>query len=123
MLSALTVGVWFSIICTINESTLLGFGKPYYAAVGNGLKLAWLVVGIVMSIGTYGVAGAIIIVLTSDAWRYVPILIGQRREHFSFVSQDIMITMIFLGLIAAGEWARWSLGLGTSFSALLPLLQ
>ena len=118
MLSALTIGVWFSIVCTINESTLLGLGKPHYAAIANGLKLVWLVAGIATAVPTFGIVGVVIVVLLSDAWRYIPIFIGQRREHLSFGSQDVIITMAFLALIVVGEWARWFLGFGTSFSGL-----
>ena len=122
MLSALTVGVWFSIICTINESTLLGFGKPYYAAFANSLKFGWLLVGIPIGVVTYGIIGAVVVVLTSDVWRYVPILIGQHRERFSFGKQDAIITVGFFVIVAFGEWLRWSMGFGTSFSAIWPPL-
>jgi O-antigen/teichoic acid export membrane protein len=122
MLAALTLGVWFSIICTINESTLLGFGKPQYGVFANGLKLVWLVVGIPTCVVTYGVAGVIIVVLLSDAWRYPAIFIGQHRERFSFVWQDAMITGVFFALIASGEWLRWSMGFQTSFGAIWPTI-
>jgi O-antigen/teichoic acid export membrane protein len=123
MLAALLINVWFSIVSTINESTLLGFGKPHYAVFANGLKLAWLVVGIPTCVVTYGVAGVIIVLLLSDVWRYIPILVGQRREKFSFARQDILITCAFFCLIAGGEWLRWSMGFQTSFDAFWFLVQ
>lgn len=123
MLAALTIGVWFSIVCTVNESTLLGFGRPQYGAFANGLKLIWLVIGIPSCVVTYGMAGVIIVLLLSDAWRYIPIFVGQRKESFSFACQDMVFTCLFFCLITGGEWLRFSMGFGTSFGAIWSSLQ
>jgi O-antigen/teichoic acid export membrane protein len=120
MLSALTIGVWFSIVCTINESVLLGFGKPHYAAYSNAVKFAWLVIGMPICAEAYGVVGVVFIFLLSDVWRYFPTLVGQCRERFSFVMQDAIISLGFIVLVAFGEWLRWSMGFATSFDAIWP---
>jgi O-antigen/teichoic acid export membrane protein len=119
MLPLLLLGAWFSMISNLNESTLLGFGKPSYSAVANGLKFAWLLVGFPLGFAQFGVLGVIVIVATGDLWRYVPILIGQARERFSFAGQDLIATLVMFGLVGVCEWLRWSLGLGTSFDGLL----
>ena len=42
MLPVLIIGSWLSILATIDESTLLGLGKPSYGAISNGRKLVRL---------------------------------------------------------------------------------
>lgn len=118
MLPILFLGVWFSIISNVNESTLLGFGKPLYSALGNCFKFGWLLVGLPIGFVHFGTLGAIVVVATSDLWRYIPILVGQIREHFSFAGQDLIATFFMFCLVCLGEWLRWRLGFGTSFDAL-----
>jgi O-antigen/teichoic acid export membrane protein len=118
MLPILFIGVWFSMISSLNESTLLGFGKPLYGAVANGCKFAWLLVGLPVGFAQFGTVGAIFVVAAADLWRYVPTLAGQIREHFSFAGQDLVATLAMLTLVGMCEWLRWNLGFGTSFDAL-----
>ena len=115
MLPIMTIGLWASILCNINETTLVGFGKPQYSAIANSIKLAYLVVALPLSFANYGVLGAVVVVAASDVPRYFPILIGQIRERFSFGFQDLCFTVIMFVLIAIGEWLRWLAGFGTSF--------
>ncbi len=110
MVPLLVVGVWFSTMSNLNESILLGFGKPSYGAVANGLKLGWLLVGLPLGIATFGPFGAVIVVALSDLFRYVPIFVGQVRARFSFGFQDLSATLSFFALIGVWEWLRWSIG-------------
>jgi O-antigen/teichoic acid export membrane protein len=121
MLPVLIGGTWCSLICSLNESTLLGFGKPLYGAVGNTLKLIYLLICVPLSFAKYGILGAVIFVGFSDSCRYIPIFIGQYRERFSFGLQDLSATFALFGLMGAWEWLRWTSGFGTSFDALLTL--
>src|ERR1700688_250341 len=41
MLTVLFLGTCFSMISSLNESTLLGFGNPLYSAVANAFKFSW----------------------------------------------------------------------------------
>jgi O-antigen/teichoic acid export membrane protein len=118
MLPIMTIGLWASILCNINETTLVSFGKPQYSAIANSIKLAYLVVALPLSFTNYGVLGAVVVVAASDVLRYLPILIGQIRERFSFGFQDLCFTVIMFMLIAFGEWLRWLAGFGTSFADL-----
>lgn len=119
MLPILFLGAWFAMISNLNESTLMGFGKPLYSAAANGFKFAWLLFGLPLAFAHFGVLGAVVVVAASDLWRYIPTLIGQRREHFSFAGQDIVATLAMFAFVCLFEWLRWSLGFGTSFDALL----
>jgi O-antigen/teichoic acid export membrane protein len=115
MLSVLILGVWGSILSSINEFTLLGFGKPNFGAIGNTFKFGFLVIGLIASVRTYGVPGGVIVVAFADLFRYLPVYVGQRREQFSFAKQDLLVTIAFIGLIGFWEYLRHTLGLGTSF--------
>jgi O-antigen/teichoic acid export membrane protein len=118
MLPALIVGSWFSILAYINESTLLGLGKSSYSAMGNGLKFAFLLIGLPLSFEVYGFIGCILVVILADLFRYIPTYMGQRREHFSFGRQDLLITLAVFVLIGFWGWMRWILGFGTCLDSL-----
>jgi O-antigen/teichoic acid export membrane protein len=118
MLPVLIVGSWFSILTGLNESTLLGFGKPSYGAFANSLKLLILIIGLGLGVKTYGLVLGVVVVALADTCRYIPFLIGQRREHFSFVMQDMLFTIGMFSLVGLWEWLRWVAGFGTSFASL-----
>jgi O-antigen/teichoic acid export membrane protein len=114
MLPVLVLGAWFSILAYLNESTLLGLGKPSYTAISNALKFVFLLISLPIGFRFYNLTGCIAVVVLADAFRYIPISIGQRREEFSFGAQDLLFTLgvvLFTGLL---EWSRWTCGFGTS---------
>ena len=94
MLPLMSIGIWFSIICSLNETTLLGFGQPQYGAIANSLKLAYLCIFLPLGFNEYGTLGAVVVISLSDWSRYIPILLGQKRERFSFGLQDLVITLV-----------------------------
>jgi len=122
MLPILILGAWFSTMCSLNESMLLGLGKPLYSAAGNFVKLVWLLVGLPFAYLRFGVAGALVVVAVSDFWRYIPVLIGQIRERFSFGMQDLFATLSMFGFVGLWEWLRISIGFSDSFGNLAHLL-
>lgn len=102
MLPLLSLGVWFTVLCTLSESVLLGIGRPAYGAAANGAKLAWLCIALPLGVAWYGLTGAIVALVAGDAARYVPLLYYKMREGLSFLRQDILITL--LGLAAFLLW-------------------
>jgi O-antigen/teichoic acid export membrane protein len=118
MLPVLIIGSWFSILANINESTLLGLGKPSYSAISNSLKFGFLIFGLPFGVHSNGVLGGVMVVSLSDLSRYVPIFIGQRRERFSFGMQDLLVTLAMFLLVGFWQWLRWALGFGTSLESL-----
>jgi O-antigen/teichoic acid export membrane protein len=118
MLPVLIIGSWFSILAYLNEYTLLGLGKPSYSAASNAAKFIFLLVGLPIGLKLYGLIGCILVVILADLVRYIPVFLGQRREHFSFGLQDLSFTLVVFLLIGLWEWLRWSSGFGTSFHSL-----
>jgi O-antigen/teichoic acid export membrane protein len=118
MLPVLFTGSWFSIMANLNEATLLGLGKPSYTAISYSSKFVFLLVGLPLGVKSYGLLGGITVVVLADLCRYIPVLIGQRRERFSFGMQDLLITFAGIAMIGLWEWLRWISGFGTSFDSL-----
>jgi O-antigen/teichoic acid export membrane protein len=116
MVCILTIGLWFSILSTFSEATLLGFGKSSYGAFANCLKFVWLLISLPFCMLNYGLPGVVFAVALSDLCRYVPLLVGQRREQFSFLRQDVALTLFMLVMFGFLEWLRFVFGFGTSFA-------
>jgi O-antigen/teichoic acid export membrane protein len=115
MLPIMALGVWFSILCNVNESVLFGFGRPQYAAIGNMVKFGWLLIGLPIGYTSFGFFGIIVVVAVSDFFRYFPLFIGQMRARFSFGVQDIVTSLVMFGLFGVFVWLRWYLGFGVAF--------
>ena len=119
MLSLMLIGRWFAMICLINDSTLIGFGKPIYSPFSFGLKFGMLLIGLPLVFLKYGIVGALIYVAITEIFRYVPILIGQMREGFAFVTQDLAMTLLMFLLVGLWQWLRLVFGLDTTFGSML----
>lgn len=117
MLPLLTLGSWFSMLATTNESTLLGLGVPSYTAIANSVRFILLVIGLPLSLKFSGLHGGIVTLVLIEACRYAPAFIGQRRQRFSFGAQDLAITLAMFAMIGLWELLRWACGLGTSFDS------
>ena len=120
MLPTLSIGVWFAIISTINESVLLGIGKPAYGATANVIKFAWLLVGVPVAVHQHGIAGAVVVIAAAELVRYVPLFVAQRRERLSFARQDAAMTLVMLGLTVLFREAFFAVGLTGDVASLLP---
>jgi O-antigen/teichoic acid export membrane protein len=118
MLPVLVIGSWFSILASVNESTLLGLGKPSYGAISNSSKFIFLLIGLPLGVNIYGLLGGVAMFAIADLIRYFPILAGQIRERFSFGVQDLLLTLAVFLLVVLWEWVRWASGFGTSFDTL-----
>jgi O-antigen/teichoic acid export membrane protein len=75
ILPLLTLRSWFSILANINEATLLGLGKPSYAAISNGLKFVFLPIGLPAGVASYGLFGAVVGIALVDLVKYLLILV------------------------------------------------
>jgi hypothetical protein len=78
----------------------------------------FLLIGLPVMVKVFGLLGGVAVVALADLCRYVPILIGQKRERFSFGMQDLFLTTAVFLTIGLLEWLRWVSGFGTSFDTL-----
>jgi O-antigen/teichoic acid export membrane protein len=123
MLPVLAVGVWFSALCTLSESVLLGMGRPSYGAIANVIKFVWLLIGLPLAIAFYGVAGAVGVMAASEFVRYLPLLHSQKVEQISFLKQDILITIAMFAMVIVWRALFWSLGISGGVESLWGLDQ
>lgn len=115
MLPILSIGVWFTILSSVNEWTIIGIGKAEYGSAAYGLKFVWILIALPFATMRFGLLGAVIAIALSDLFRYFPILFGQVRSQLSFAGQDSTLTLAFFVLIILWECLRIGLGFGSSF--------
>lgn len=120
MLPALSVGVWFAILSTINESVLLGIGKPAYGASANLSKFGWMLIGLPIAVSFHGIAGAVVVMASAEVIRYVPLWWAQKREHLSFARQDAAMTVVMLCFAVGFREILWLIGLTGNIASMLP---
>lgn len=120
MLPTLSIGVWFAILSTINESVLLGIGKPVYGASANVSKFAWLLIGLPIAVHFHGIAGAVVVIAAAELVRYVPLWVAQKRERLSFARQDAAMTLAMLGMTVGARELLWLVGITGDVASLLP---
>ena len=119
MLPVLLLGAWVTVLVNLNESTLLGLGRPSFSALSNASKFVFIMIGMLLSIPHYGVLGGVVVVAASDLCRYAAILVGQLRERMSFGRQDLLASAAVIALISMWEWLRELVGLGNSFEPIV----
>jgi O-antigen/teichoic acid export membrane protein len=118
MLPVLFTGSWFAVLSNLNESSLLGFGKPLYSALANSAKLAVLVIGLPLALRSHGVLGAVCVASLAEVGRYCAVAVGSRREQFSFLLQDLSATVVMLGLVALVDLGKAEFGIQTLYDSL-----
>lgn len=96
MLAILLAGSWFAVLATLADAMILGVGAPSGVALGNAVKLVWIVVTLPLSLHYGGVLMAMVALAASDALRYGALVLGKRRHGLSFVRQDIAFTALFV---------------------------
>ena len=118
ILPVLLLGVWLAILCVVNDSILLGTGKPAYTTGANAAKLATLVIGIPIAFHYWGLLGAVLVLNVGEAVRYVTLWWFGRRKHLGFGRDDLALTILFLITVA---FARQLLSLAGATGDLLSL--
>ena len=123
MLPLMLLGVWVAVLCTVNDSVLLGTAKPAYPAIANAAKLATFVIGVPIAFHYNGLLAALIVLNVGEVVRYVVLWFFSRRQHLAFGRDDLALTILFIiGVLAARE-LFWLVGLTGDLNALFPVLQ
>jgi O-antigen/teichoic acid export membrane protein len=119
MLPILAVGIWPRLLSNTNEPVLFAIGKPQYTAAANFSRFLSTAVGIWAGYSILGLPGAIIGVALNDLVYYVIINYGLKRESFSGIYQDVLATVLMLGILGLLLVIRYSLGFGTPLDGML----
>ena len=117
----LLLGVWLSILSAVNDSVLLGMGKPAYTTAANAAKLVTLIIGVPIAFTYWGLIGAVLVLNVGEAARYLVLWWFARRQHLGFGRDDLALTILFLIAIPAARKLLWSIGLTGDVASLFPI--
>ena len=123
MLPLMLLGVWVAILCTVNDSVMLGTAKPAYPAIANAAKLATFIVGVPIAFQYYGLLAALIVLNAGEVVRYVVLWAFSRRQHLAFGRDDLALTILFFIAILAIRELSYLFGLTGDLNSLFPVLQ
>jgi len=123
ILPLMLLGVWISILCTVNDSVLLGMARPAYSAIANAAKLLTFVVGVPIAFHYYGLMAAIVVLNAGEVVRYVVLWLFSRRKHLAFGRDDFALTALFLIATVGIRELLFASGLASGIEGLFPFLQ
>lgn len=119
ILPILALGLWPLILSSTSEKTLLAVGSPNYAAGGNFLKFVYMVIALPLGFYVYGVLGAIIAIAFNDLPFYALVSYGLYCEKLSTLKQDLVASLILLGLLGTVLTFRYTMGFGLPIDEIL----
>ncbi|MBI4718386.1 MAG: oligosaccharide flippase family protein [Planctomycetes bacterium] len=102
MLQLLAIGAWFQMLECTNGNALLALGEPSWVAAGNIAKVVSVVVLVPSGYAVAGLHGAIVGLVVADVVKYVVSTAATRAHGLSSGMRDAVLTLILLGLGAAG---------------------
>jgi O-antigen/teichoic acid export membrane protein len=123
ILPLLLLGVWITILSTVNDSIMLGAAKPAFPAIAQGAKLLTYVIGVPLAFHFSGLVAAILVLNVGEAARYAVLWILSRRQHLGFGRDDLKITLLFLFAIVLFRETLALLGLTSNLVGLYPVLR
>jgi O-antigen/teichoic acid export membrane protein len=98
IMTILLFGAWFAILASIADAIMMGIGEPAGVAVANGTKLLILVIGLPLTAASLGFAACLGILVFAELFRYMALMVGNRRLGLGFSRQDLMMTILFIAL-------------------------
>jgi O-antigen/teichoic acid export membrane protein len=119
MLPILALGIWPRMLCNTNEPSLLAIAKPQYGTFAHTSRFLFTSIGVLVGFHYFKVLGAVVAVAFNDLVYYSAINYGLWREGLSCLMQDLLATLLLVGLLALGLIGRYSLGFGLPIEALL----
>jgi O-antigen/teichoic acid export membrane protein len=122
ILPLLMIGVWFSILCTINDSIMLGTKRPAYPALSSGSKLVFYALVLPVTFHLYGFMMAVLVLSMGEVVRYIVLWTFSRRQHLGFGRDDLALSLVFLGLVLVFREMLALVGLSGGIMTLFPLL-
>lgn len=119
MLPILALGLWPLLLSMTIMPSLYALGKPIYPAIGDFLKVLYMVTLLPMGFAKFGIVGAITVVAFNDLPFYLAVNYGLWREKLTVIMQDILVTILLIALIAICLTIRYTLGFGLPIDGIL----
>jgi len=108
MIPILALGLWHTLLYQSTSPVLFSLGKPKYNAYANVAYCFGIIGGIIIAFHFYGMFGAVIAIAAGDFPSYVVNQFGAVRERINPLRQDLLMTCIFLTMLASGYAIRHS---------------
>lgn len=99
ILTILLFGTWFSILGAMADAIMMGVGKPGGIAAANAAKLALIVIGLPLTSFAFGFAASLGLLVLAELIRYATLMASKRSVGLGFARQDVIMTILFLGLV------------------------
>ena len=119
MLPILTLGIWPISVSQTTNSSLLAIGQSFYGASGFFLKFTYMIIALPIAFSQLGMLGVIIVVAFNDLPFYAAVSYGAWREKIGTIDQDLLATLLFIGLVILIWFTRYSLGLGLPIDGII----
>ncbi|MBI9099184.1 MAG: oligosaccharide flippase family protein [Spirochaetaceae bacterium] len=112
MLPLLVIGIWPRVLTDSIDRILFAVGKPSYWAVGNFVKVLYMIIMVPLIYKIFGVFGAVVVVALNDVPLYIVVNFGLIKEKLSLLKQDLLATLLFFGTIFICVLIRILTGIG-----------
>ena len=112
MLPILALGLWPLILSNTVDQALYAVGNSKYTALGNFLKFGYMLLLLPIGYNQFQMLGAVLVVAFNDLPFYLPISFGLWREKLNCIGQDLIATLLLVGLISGVLFIRYHLGWG-----------
>ncbi|MGB3536454.1 MAG: oligosaccharide flippase family protein [Microcoleaceae cyanobacterium] len=119
MLPILAIGLWPLLLVISIDKVLYALGNPKYTTLGSFTKVIYMVTLLPLGYHYLGFLGAVIAIAFNDITVYAVVSYGLWREKLSCIQQDIVATLILIGLIALILTVRYLLGFNLPIHQLL----
>jgi O-antigen/teichoic acid export membrane protein len=115
MIAIFGLGLWHTLLYSTTSPAIMSLQKAHYNALANLLYLVALLVLLPLGYSWFGIVGAVAGVAVSDLPMYFVNVYASYREGLGMLRQDGLMTLVFLGTLAAGFAIRHAFGLGLPF--------
>ena len=115
MIAIFGLGLWHTLLYSTTSPAIMSLQKAHYNALANLLYLVALLVLLPLGYNYFGIVGAVAAVAVSDLPMYFVNVYASYRQGLGMLRQDGLMTLVFIGTLAAGFAIRHAFGLGLPF--------
>lgn len=115
MIAILAAGLWHTLLYSTISPAIMSLQKAHYNALANLLYFLTLCSLLPVGFHFFGMIGAVAAVAVSDLPMYFVNVYASYKQGIGVLRQDALMTLVFLGTLAAGLSIRHAFGLGMPF--------
>jgi O-antigen/teichoic acid export membrane protein len=115
MIAIFGLGLWHTLLYSTISPAIMSLQKTHYNALANLLYFIALSVLLPIGYSYFGIVGAVAAVAVSDLPMYIVNVYASYQEGLGMMRQDALMTLFFIGTLAAGFVIRHAFGLGLPF--------